>query len=150
MAELESREGNIRNPIAPRRRQAIARRHLEAQMHAGDRAALQAYVAAQHGQGPVYPVDRRAAQVCGYVQRLATAASMAQPASDDDPRIAGILGENERRRVTAGGGSRDAGFQALWRSGPERDLGAFTDAPWDSIAAEARQIFQLWFAAPSP
>lgn len=150
MAELESREGNIRNPIAPRCRQAIARRHLEAQMHAGDRAALQAYVAAQHGQGPVYPVDRRAAPVCGYVQRLATAASMAQPASYDDPRIAGIPGENERRRVTAGGGSRDAGFQALWRSGPERDLGAFTNGPRESTAAEARRSFQQSFPAPSP
>lgn len=150
MAEFESREGVIRNPLEARRRQAIARRYLEAQVHAGDRAALQAFVAAQRGQGPLYPEDRRTAEVYGYVQRLATTAGTAQFASNDDPRIAAILEANERRRVAAGGRSRVDEFQALWRGGPERDPGAFTNAQWDSIAAEGRRIFQESFAARSP
>lgn len=145
MAEFESREGIIRDPLEARRRQALARALLEEAVNAGDRAALQMYVEAQRGRGPLYSEDRRTAQVYGYVESLA----MAQPRPDVDLRLAAILRRDDQRRVEAGGRSREDAFRTLLSDGPPRyPQDAFSNEEWMAITEEGRRIFLDVYANP--
>lgn len=146
MAEFETREGIIRNPMEARRRQVLARGYLEDAVRAGDRQALHTYVDAQHGRGPLYPEDRRAAQLYGYVQQLA----LHQPGAVD-PQMAALQALLDRDRVERGLATRDDTFQALLRNGPERyPTNAFNDSEWAGIAAEGRRIFEESFRSGTP
>ncbi|MEN5062228.1 hypothetical protein [Luteimonas sp. TWI1416] len=144
MREFDSREGIIRNPLEARRRRTLARTYLEEAVQAGNREALQRYARAQNGRGPLYPEDRRAAQVYGYVEALA----MRQPRRLD-PRTAAIQARVERRRVELGGRSQPDAFSTLLRDGPVRyPTDAFSDSEWEAIAAEGRRLFHASFELP--
>lgn len=147
MAEFETREGIIRDPLEARRRQRLAREYLEDAVREGDRQALNGYVGAQYGRGPLYPEDRRAAQVYGYVQQLA----WHQPPQSSDPVRDAVEARHDRLRVERGGASRQDTFQSLLRNGPVRSPSeAFSDAEWAEITAEGRRIFEDSFRSGAP
>jgi len=146
MAEFQTRDGIIRDAKEAQRRQTLARGYLEDAVQAGDRQALHTYADAQHGRGPLYPEDRRAAQVYGYVQQLA----FQQPRTVD-PRMAALQEVVDRERVARGGATRDETFQSLLRNGPDRyPPDAFSDAEWTEIAEEGRRIFETSFRTETP
>lgn len=146
MAEFDTREGIIRQPLEARRRQGLARGYLEDALRAGDRAALQTYVEAQRGRGPLYPENLRNAQVYGYVQQLA-----AQQPRPPDPQLAALHARIEQTRVERGGASQADAFEALLRDGPSRyPPDAFSDAEWREIASEGRRIFEDAFRSDAP
>lgn len=146
MLEFETREGIIRDPMEARRRQALAREYLEDAVRAGDPRALDLYLGAQYGRGPLYPEDRRAAQVYGYVQQLA----MHQP-RPADPVGDAVQARLDRLRVEQGGASREDRFQSLLRNGPPRSSSSeFSDAEWADITAEGRRIFEDAFRTDTP
>lgn len=148
MAEFETREGIIRDPLEARRRQELARGYLEDAVRAGDTQALNAYVGAQYGRGPLYPEDRRAAQVYGYVQQLV----LHQPKPQaSDPVGDAVQARLDRLRIERGGASRANTFQSLLRDGPRRPTSdAFSDAEWAEITAEGRRIFEDSFRVGAP
>lgn len=146
MAEFETREGIIRDPMEARRRQALARAYIEEAVAAGDQQALNVYVGAQHGRGPLYPEDRRALQVYGYVHQLA----LNQPRTAD-PTTDAVRARIERRRNELAGTPGEDRFQSLLRDGPFRAPSeAFSDAEWAEITAEGRRIFEDTFRTGAP
>lgn len=146
MPEFESRDGIIRHPMEARRRQALAREYLEEAVRAGDHRALDLYVSAQYGRGPLYPEDRRTAQVHADVQQLVAH----QPRPSDPVRDA-VQARLDRRRIEHGGASREDTFQALLANGPVRGASdAFSDAAWADITAEGRRIFEDAFRNGAP
>lgn len=127
LSDFESRGKLIANLEEARRRRPLARAWLEEALAAGNEQALNQYLRELGGGSGLYAPDPEALIAYGYAQSLIYARRR-----DAFSR---------RDRAGAAGDS----FEALWRDGPER-YGDFTDARWQALVEQGREIYRRDFA----
>ncbi|MCD9045611.1 hypothetical protein [Luteimonas sp. MHLX1A] len=131
LAGFRTREQVIRHVEEVARRRTHARSWLEDALQAGDVSALITYANQLNGvsgDNLLYPPDARAGIVYGYVGDLVLARRNATSASD------GAEQRMHRQR-----------YDHLWRDGPQGGRGSYSQAEWDAITEEGRQLYERSF-----